>query len=443
MEFFDGCKEKMNTIVDLGKRYGLVKMTVKKIEAISTRFWWIFFLALAVRLFIVVQGYEGDPQDTPEYEEIAHNLLMGRGFVASNWWYGFELKSWRMPFYSFFLAGVYGVFGYEQWIVRIIQCVVGALTASLLMEIAKRIDERLAAVCGGLAMIYGPLVFVSNEIMTETWFIFWLVVGVYFLMGHRWYGFLGGGAIGLAILTRPVGALLLVAWVIFAWVRQEEWRHIAGVCMVSFLVVLPWTIRNYYVHGAWPVLSTQGGFIVARSNALDPDWKKEVGWGTTRRFLESMPSELARDRYWWREGMTFVVTYPRVYLRLVMERFIRFWYFFRPDYNFFWMLVLPVGCVGLWKYGRRDHYLLLTLFMGLSVFVFSCLLYGSTRFRLPLEAFFLVFVGAGLRYLMVVWGNKKVMYMGGLMVLIHLVIDWQDVWLRQMLLVILRDFGMK
>ncbi|MBT3604345.1 MAG: hypothetical protein HN521_14910, partial [Candidatus Latescibacteria bacterium] len=258
-----------------------------------------------------------------------------------------------------------------------------------------------------------------------------------------WAWILGGGAIGCAILTRPVGALLLVAWVIFAWIRQENWRRVLGVCVVAVVVVLPWTVRNYYVHHTWPILSTQGGFIVARSNALNPDWKKEVGWDVSRPFLENMPSELDRDRYWWRQGMTFVVTHPSTYFRLVIERFIRLWYFFRPDYNFWWMLVLPVGIVGLWHSGFKGNYLFLLLFMGLSVVVFSCLLYGAARFRLPLEAVFLVFVGAGFRYLINLWGIQKAMRIGGCVVLFHLLVDWQDIWLRGALLAVLRDFGMK
>ena len=416
---------------------------MQSIEKVFANLKWVFVLALAVRLAVVIQGYEGDPQDSPEYEEIAHNILAGKGFVASYWWYGFELKSWRAPFYPFFLAGVYGVFGAEQWIVRIIQCGLGALTASFIVGIARRQNAIMASVCGGLAIFYGPMVSVSNEIMTETWFIFWLVAAAYCLLHDNRPGLMGGAAIGFAILTRPIGALLLVAWVVFACLRHRNWPDILGVCTVAVLVVLPWTIRNYYVHGSWPIISTQGGFVVAHSNALEPDWKKEIGWGTTREFLEEMPSEWDRDRYWWRQGLTFMAEHPLVYLRLVGERFVRMGYFFRPDYNFWWMLVLPFGCVGIWRDGLRGDNLFTTLFLGLSVLAFSCLLYGATRFRLPLEAFFLLFSASGFLYLADRWGREKMMRIGGALVAFHALVDWQDAWVRQSLLAVLRDIGMK
>ncbi|MDA0710106.1 MAG: hypothetical protein O3B73_07850, partial [bacterium] len=288
-----------------------------------------------------------------------------------------------------------------------------------------------------------PLVSVSNEIMTETWFVFWLVLAAHCLLRPQRSGLWGGAAIGLAVLTRPVGALLLVAWLITAWKQRESWRRVATVCAASFLVVLPWTLRNYRVHGAWPILSTQGGFIVAHSNALAPDWKKEIGWGTTREFLEQMPSELARDRYWWRQGLTFIAHHPMVYFRLALERFVRLGYFFRPDYNFWWMLVIPVGCIGIWQRGHRKDQLFITLFLYLSVLVFSFVLYGATRFRLPLEAFFILSAASGCHYLVARWGAPLAVRVAACSLVLNGLIDWQDAWLRQSLLGLLRDLGMK
>ena len=47
--------------------------------------------------------------DTSDYDEIAINLLLGKGFVATGNWFGFELRSWRPPLYPMFLASLYGL----------------------------------------------------------------------------------------------------------------------------------------------------------------------------------------------------------------------------------------------------------------------------------------------------------------------------------------------
>ena len=45
---------------------------------------WLVGVALVARLVYVLAGVEVPPQDTPDYDEIAHNLLAGKGFVASS-----------------------------------------------------------------------------------------------------------------------------------------------------------------------------------------------------------------------------------------------------------------------------------------------------------------------------------------------------------------------
>ncbi len=61
--------------------------------------WALFGGALAIRIFYVSLGYEVSPQDTSDYDEIALNLLQDGEFVARSNWHGFEMRSWRAPFY--------------------------------------------------------------------------------------------------------------------------------------------------------------------------------------------------------------------------------------------------------------------------------------------------------------------------------------------------------
>ena len=403
--------------------------------------WPVFVLALCVRVVIVTIGYAGGPQDTPEYDEIAHNLLAGRGFVASDWWHGFELSSWRAPFYPFFLAGVYGVFGYSHLAVRLCQCVIGALTAVLVMLLGRKLDARMAPICGGLAIFYGPLAAISNEVMTETWFVLWGVLSVYWLVSGQVVG--GGIALGLAVLTRPVGLFYVLALGIMGVVRKGAWwRRLWGVGIV-FLVILPWTIRNYQVHRVWPVLSSQGGFIVARSNAIDPDWRKAHGWGVSRSFLEQIPGEIDRDRYWWREGLSFVLSKPVRYLRLIAERCLRFWYFFHPSYNVWFMTVVPLFLYGYYRFWRTGDYLLPALYIFISFVVFVTLLYANSRFRLPLMPFFLIFAGAGILQGFNDWGLRRTAGVLGGLVGLNLLIAWQAEWLRAVLHALLYGLDLK
>ena len=399
---------------------------------------WLFVLALALRLGYVLQDYPVPAQDTPDYDEIAHNLLKGEGFVARENWFGFELHAWRAPFYPFFLAAVYGVCGHSHLAVRTVQAVVDAGTVVLLYQLGLRIWPPAALAAGLFAAVYGPLVASTGEVMSETWFTFWLVLAAYLLsapMDRRRDWLAGGLAIGLAALTRPVGLLFWPALTLAGWYRKRRdgLRRSLWVGLALVATILPWTVRNYLVLGAWVPISTHGGFILARSNADQPDWRKAQGWGIAREVFEQTPSEVERDQRWQRQGLEFIFSHPGTYLRLSGERFLRFWYFFQPGYNFWFTLLLPFFILGLWRYGRREEFLLLSIFSGTSLVVFCFILYGSVRFRLPLEPFFILFAAAAVQEELQRRGRRVWMLFGAIVAL-NLIFYWQDKALRALVL---------
>lgn len=407
----------------------------------------LFALALVLRLAYVLQEYPVPPQDTPDYDEIALNLLRGEGFVARENWFGFEMRSWRAPFYPFFLAGVYGVCGHSHLAVEVMQAAVGAGTVVLLYGLGLRIWPAAALPAGLFAAAYGPLVVSAGEVMSETWFTFWLVLAAYLLSdpeGRRRHWLGGGVAIGLAALTRPVGLLLWPSLALVALLaeRRQGLRRSLWVGLALGATILPWTLRNYLVHQALVPISTHGGFILARSNSASPDWRQARGWGIARETFVQFPSEVERDRHWRRQGLEFIRTHPGTYLRLAAERFLRFWYFFQPEYNFWFALLLPFFIAGLLSYGLREGFLLLSVFSALSLAAFSLVLYGSVRFRLPLEPFFILFAAAAAVDMQARHGRRAWWWLGGAVAL-NLVCYWQGEALHGLMLEWLQRWGLK
>ena len=64
--------------------------------------------------------------------------------------------------------------------------------------------------------------------------------------------------------------------------------------------------------------------------------------------------------------------------------------------------LLPFALLGLWRYGRRTEFRIESAFIGVSTLVFCTLLYGSTRFRLPLEP---LLIGFAAVYLSDAWSR--------------------------------------
>lgn len=429
--------------------------------------WLLFGAASLIRFGYLLWGPEVAPQDTADYDDIARNLLGGQGFVARDNWFGHELRSWRPPLYPLLLAGIYAVIGHSHLAVKVVQALVGSGTVVLTYGLARRLHRPSARWVGVAASVYGPLVASSNEVMTETVYTFFVVLAVYLLTeisqppgAARWrsgdgMALAGGVAIGLASLTRPVGLLLWPAVLVVGAIRGSgRWREGGParrrwLCRALWitggmvLTVSPWTVRNYAVLGAFVPISTQGGFIFARSNAPNPDWRLDHGWRIESRVFETTPSEVERDRVWFRQGWASISAHPGTYLRLVAERFLRFWYFLRPDYNFWYMLVLPFAALGWARYWRCEGFVLLSGYMALSLTVFCTALYAAARFRLPMEPFFLVFAAAWFRDLWDTKPRRMALAVPGIAVAANGFLWWQDEALRDWLIMGLTAGGLK
>ena len=366
---------------------------------------WLFAGAAALRILYVSAAPEAPPQDTPDYDEIARNLLAGQGFVSHENWFGHPVRSWRAPGYPLMLAAVYGVAGFDHQAVRLVQAVLGALTVILVYLLALRLRPSAAPLAGVAAALYPPLLASANEVMSECLFTGLLVAALWAAVesrhrpGRRW-AFVTGVLIALAGLTRPVGllaapaVLAVAAWedraALQAWLRR--WALPLGAGLVVTLA--PWTARNGLVHGAFVPVSTHGGFIVARSNADQPDWRRPDGWRIDGGHFEAVPREVERDRRWWRQGLGWIAANPLAWLRLAGERLLRFGYFFQPGYNAAFVLAAPFWVWGLVRRGRTPGFRYPAAAIVLSAAVFCFVLYGSTRFRLPLEPLLLVFGAA-------------------------------------------------
>ena len=413
----------------------------------------VFACALIVRCLWLTVPIEVPAQDTPDYDEIALNLVSGQGFVSHDNWFGHPMRSWRAPLYPALLASVYGLWGYHHWIVQVLQAFVGACTAVGVLILARRLHPPSGLVVGLIVALYPSLIKMSAQIMTETLFAALLVAALVVATGSRFTATGSGLLVGLATLTRPVGLLLAPALVLprlwSAWRHRDgrAWlasiRRSAWMLVGLVLVLSPWTIRNGLVHDAFVPVSTHGGFILAGSNAHQPQWRQADGWQIQPDVFAQMPNEVERDRYWRSQAWTWIAAHPLAWLRLVGERFLRFWYVFRPDFNVGFTLWVPLILVGAVRFGSTPAYREITGFSALSVLVFSTLLYGSTRFRLPMEPLFLLYVGP---VLSTAWASaRRRMWIaaGVVWVVVNLMVWWKQEIVRGWVLEILYAGGLK
>ncbi|HET6824260.1 MAG TPA: glycosyltransferase family 39 protein [Anaerolineales bacterium] len=383
----------------------------------------ILILVAAVLIRIPVALLMGDQvtelpgiQDQVSYDALARSLLDGRGYSFAKNWYPFTPPNTPTAHWSFlyplYLAGTYAITGYHPLAARLLQGAVGgALLCFLVYKIGRRAaDENTGLVAAGLAAVYGYLIYYNAALMTETFSVVLILLTLYLSIElkenptpMRWVGL--GLSLGLAALFRQT--VLLFAPFLLVWLFMElrargiRWWHFVLPVMIIFLMISPWTLRNYLVYREFLLLNSNAGYALYASNNpnLGTNWRNEL-------VVVPVPEELAGqneaqlDRALTKKGIEFILADPERYLWLTLNKsleYVRFW----PSSDssrisnlnrvLSFGLYLPFMLLGLGlSVSRWRNFVPLYLFMVIHTGI-HLLSWPSPRYRLPVDALLMVF----------------------------------------------------
>ena len=124
-------------------------------------------------------------------------------------------------------------------------------------------------------------------------------------------------------------------------------------------------------------------------------------------------------------------------LRLILSVYLDFLLLSGLHIIYFFAFIIPLFIMGLFRYGGDKDLVLYTTFYALSLFVFSTLLYGSTRFRLPMEP---LLIGFGVVYVADNW-KRWSKYAAIVYTLSHIGIWLREDDAREFTLVVLHQLG--
>jgi 4-amino-4-deoxy-L-arabinose transferase-like glycosyltransferase len=288
----------------------------------------VFLLALFVRLAWSTLATVTPISDFHGYDVMARGLLHTGEFA-----HGMG-RAYRTPAYSGLLAGVYAVCGENIRAVWLVQSVLGALTAALVVLIAALLFSPRAAFLAGLiqavwptAVIYVP-VLASENLAAPLLLLTVLAIG--------WGGRRGGrGGIALYLLAGVLYALLLLVrpsnlffapalgLLVLRDFQRRAWHPKAVLVFGVGLVAAwsPWVIRNYGLGLGFRPLSTQGGIVFWYGN--NP-WAVSGGAMPPRFPEEAGLNEVEFDRFYFQKAFEWIGANPRRYLQLCRVRAARF-----------------------------------------------------------------------------------------------------------------------
>lgn len=282
------------------------------------------------------------------YSEAARALLAGDGIL-----YPRRLPERsdtglvsRPPGYPVFVAAVYRAAGESYLSVLLAQAVLGALLPVLTVYLLARVAGRRTALFGGLvAAMSPPLAYHTAELTPDSLgALLSLAVVVLVWRGRRrlypWC--LAAGVLaGVASWLRP--NLLLLAPALAAGLAaalpaaSPRRRTSAALLMVAAaaLVVLPVTVRNYRLYGAFVPVSTNLGIVLwegiadsggddlfgAHSHDLEVA-EEEAEASKDPRYAQwwASPDGIARDRARVRRSLAVVREHPVWFLSAALRR---------------------------------------------------------------------------------------------------------------------------
>lgn len=408
----------------------------------------IVFLAVLLRIGAVVALQSWDQPNAMEHQSIANFLVQGKGFYFISWDYAGP-SSVQSPTYPLFLAGLFLLFGADSAgayaAAMVINAVIGGVTAWLVFRLARVMGacERVGLLAAALFAVWPTQIYSATHAqavvmiiaaMVAMWWLFYEAKRT----GRFGYWLAFSVIAGIGALTEP--ALLpitaMAGFLVLLWRQytlRQRLRKFATLTLCGLIIVGPWTVRNYQVHGKFmPVKSTfwvnvwkgnnphatgtdrlplttnqaerlqEKSLLETDELARDPDFDTRRQYdmlaAEDRARLEGRP-EVEREAIFQEITTAWIADNPIRYAELCGIRLVKtIWTDWdnpkaqNPVYLSFRALLLVLMFPGIVIAARRGWQL---RFPAVSVFV-AFLLYALTitaaRFSIPFEPLGLIFV---------------------------------------------------
>lgn len=380
----------------------------------------VFFFAFILRIsycfffkeniFYIQTHIFGDTQD---YIQISQNFLSGKGLISSP-----DRIAFRPPLYPLFLSGVYYLFGDGYWPIRIVQSILDALTCMMVYFLGKRVLNGLTGkIASVICAIYPFFIFFTGFELTETLFIFLLVVTFLFLiksvenLSYK-YSIIAGILLGLSTLCRPI----IAGFVPFAIINLAiNWKMNKkkivinlGAVVLSFLFTIsPWIVRNFLRFGEFVPLTTVSGRVLWEGNNPQSSGGPCEYWP---KGIEKL-SEIEQDRYLKDLAMQVIIDNPNRFIKLMGKKFIRFWNII-PNYAGFSSfkyriisilsdgIIIPLSIIGIILSFKIKRKMFLFYMLIMFFTIFHMIFLASIRYRAPIMSFMVIFAAYSVQQLM-------------------------------------------
>ncbi len=286
-------------------------------------------LGASVRVVLVLLFPPEFVSDPATYWALAQDLAAGERYEAPNG------RSFWPPGLPIALAPFALLLGSGDWVPAVFNLVLFAATAWVALRLAELHGGTVAARMAVLIIAIWPnhVLFAGIPAKEALAGLLLPAAVLLYLYGERqntredrrsWWFFTGSGVcLGFATLTQPATAffgLVLVSSEAFAaGSLRRKLQRLGVTALIAVLTVLPWTARNYYVHGVFIPVNTAGGPVLLSAN----NDNATGGWIADELYLDSdlvQADEVTRDRLARERALRWIFDNPQKFAKLMVLR---------------------------------------------------------------------------------------------------------------------------
>jgi 4-amino-4-deoxy-L-arabinose transferase-like glycosyltransferase len=382
-------------------------------------------IAFAVRFLFCAVYWVNKPvtHDAQEYLLLAGNIVEGKGFTYEMVPGDKVEHHERAPIYPVFLTVIFSIFGKNYLAIKIIQALIASFLPLIIFGTAKILfDERTGLIAAWIVALYPPLIWGTAEFLSESLFTVIAMAGFYYLAKYSRDDLSRDLLIAVLYLliaahTKPVMLMsfpFIVFWICFRKKtdRSTALKHAALFTIVTILLLIPWTVRNYTVQKKFILIASEGGITFWTGNnplavgdgdmAANPQIKKA---NNNLRKNHGYPSPAEMERIYYHEALKFIKTEPVSFIALLVKKSFYFWFPIGRSMSLFSLkhqlashlsyfpilLLAGIAAIKLIRAGKTPFLPLISMF---SAMIACVIFFPQERYRIPMTDPFLILLAA-------------------------------------------------
>lgn len=316
-----------------------------------------FVVAFVLRLTYIFELKDADPTFYYPVMDARWHWQWAMGIVQGDFW-GKEVF-FRAPLYPYFLALLIWAFNADFFAIRVLQAVLGSLTAVAIHLLGFKLAGRRNGMLSGLLCAsYGTLIYFDGEFLTEVLYLpllFWslLCLLLAYEKGKIPLWLVSGLLFGLSAITRPnnlVCVPFLLGCLLWEKRNKKQLKSIVLWLTAFALPVTAVTVRNGIVGGEYVLIASQGGINFYIGNNPEADGKTAINpvrfdtsgspslYQDSVAFSSRMYAQKMMGRkltegevssYWYTQAFSYIKHFPLQWAKLMLKKI----YFFVNGYE--------------------------------------------------------------------------------------------------------------